>query len=166
LFVESLTFRHWRHYIQGMHKRMAVRHTWVRSALLAALSGARTTLGPVFASRDSDRWQRARPWILGGAACELLIDKIPGIPNRTAAAPLVGRAMMGSAVALVSRPKRGASSAVFAVALGAMAAVAGAMLSFEVRRLLSRRLGGHKMANLVSGAIEDGLAIAAGRALA
>ena len=116
-------------------------------------------------ARDSDRWRRARPRLVGFAAGELLIDKIPGIPNRTAAAPLVGRAMMGSAVALVSRPTRGARSAVFAVALGAMAAVAGAMLTFELRRQLSRRLGGHGVANLVSGAIEDGLAIAAGRAL-
>ena len=136
----------------------------MRSAGLAALSGARTTLGPVFAMRDSDRWRRARPLIVGFAAGELLIDKIPGIANRTAAGPLLGRAMAGGAVALVSRPTRGARSAVFAAVLGATAAIAGALVTFELRRRLSRRLGGHGIANLVSGAIEDGLVIAAGRA--
>jgi len=148
-----------------MRTGATIRRTWMRSAGLAALSGARTMMGPVFAARDSERWRRARPWIVGAAAGELLIDKIPGIPDRTAAPGLLPRAMMGGAVAVVSRPTPDARSAVFAAALGAAAAVAGAFITFELRRRLTRRLGGYGIANLVSGAIEDGLVIAAGRAL-
>jgi len=148
-----------------MRTGATVRPTWMRSAGLAALSGARTMMGPVFAARDSERWRRARPWIVGAAAGELLIDKIPGIPDRTAASGLLPRAMMGGAVAVASRPTSGARSAVFAAALGAAAAVAGAFLTFELRRRLTRRLGGQGISNLLSGAVEDGLIISAGRAL-
>jgi uncharacterized membrane protein len=141
------------------------RISWWRTAGLAGLSGSRTTLGPVFVAKRSPRLRRLRPLILGMAACELLIDKVPGIPNRTVAGPLLARAVTGSLVALASRTRLRPGSAVVAAALGAAAASIGAVVALGLRRRLSGWLGGGKIANAVSGAIEDGLAVAGGRAL-
>jgi uncharacterized membrane protein len=141
------------------------RSSWWRTAGLAALSGSRTTLGPAFVAKDSARLRRLRPLMLGMAACELVIDKLPGIPNRTVGAPLMARALTGSLVALASRTRLRPGGAVVAAALGAVAATVGALVAFRLRRRLSGWLGGGKIANAASGVIEDGLALASGRAL-
>ena len=141
------------------------RSSWLRTASLAALCGSRTTLGPALVSQESTRLRRFRPLILAMAACELLVDKLPGISDRTAAAPLVARAVSGSLVAVASRRRPGPGAVVAAAALGAAAATVGSVLAFRFRRRLSRWLGGGKIANAVSGTIEDGLAITCGNAL-
>jgi uncharacterized membrane protein len=98
------------------------------------------------------------------AAGELLIDKLPGVPNRTDVAPMVTRAVAGALVALAARPPGGGvGGRIFAVALGAAAAGAGTTVAFHLRRLANRRLGDGAMANLATGALEDAVAIACGR---
>jgi uncharacterized membrane protein len=137
--------------------------SWLRSAGLAALCGARTMWGPVFLSKHSRSLRRFRPLILCLAAGEIVIDKAPGIPDRTMPAPLIARALMGSLVAVASRPRSGPGPALLAAVLGAAAASAGTAVTFQLRRMANRRLGGSALANLVSGAVEDGLALAGGR---
>ena len=146
-----------------MRNRRRAPTSWLRSAGLAALCGARTMWGPVFLSTHSRPLRRFRPLILCLAAGELLIDKAPGIPDRTLPAPLIARAVMGSLVAVASRPRGGPAPALLAALLGAAAAGASTAVAFQLRRLATRGLGGSPLANLVSGAIEDGLAVAGGR---
>ena len=107
----------------------------------------------------------ARPFIWALAAGELIADKMPGIPDRVGRGPLIARALMGGLVAVASRPRRRVGDVVLAVALGAAAASASAVLAFSFRRQLGRWLGGGRIANVVSGSIEDGLAVAGGRSL-
>jgi uncharacterized membrane protein len=73
------------------------------------------------------------------AAMEVVADKLPFIPNRTDAAPLVGRivagAVLGAAIAAVSNRGRAQGALV-----GSVAAFAGAHLGFQLRRELAALL--------------------------
>jgi uncharacterized membrane protein len=70
---------------------------------------------------------------------ELLADKLPGIPNRTDALPLLGRAaagaLIGATIAASARRHRAAGAAV-----GTVVALLAAHLSFRARRALADRL--------------------------
>lgn len=122
--------------------------------LLAAATGARTMTGlaATASSLRSSEAATAQPQparfvatrsVSGGVAAfavmELLADKLPDIPNRTDALPLLGRvaagALIGAVVAASSRRDR-----VLGAAVGAAVALAAAHLSFHARRELAEHL--------------------------
>jgi uncharacterized membrane protein len=69
---------------------------------------------------------------------ELVADKLPVTPNRTAAGPLVGRALMGglSGAAVCSAKRRSVSLGAF---IGATAAIAAAYGAYEFRKGIGRK---------------------------
>jgi uncharacterized membrane protein len=69
------------------------------------------------------------------AAGELAGDKIPGIPDRVALPPLLGRAAAGAAVGAVAA---GRGRELAGAAVGAGAAVAGAFAGWYLRREAGR----------------------------
>jgi uncharacterized membrane protein len=122
-------------------------------------------MGPAFLGVGRSRDRRFSRLLPALALLELLADKVPGIPDRTAAGPLVGRAVAGAAVVLALRPRSGVGSAVGATVVGALAAIAGAHAGLRLRRLLTKSLGGRAWSGAVAGLIEDALLLAAGRRL-
>jgi uncharacterized membrane protein len=128
--------------------------SWLQAAGLAAITGGRTALGPALVCRVLPRTPASRRRATVLAVLELLGDKLPRVPNRTAPIGLAFRIVNGARVVRALRPGRGAVT-VAALALGAAAAVAGAFVGLRLRRALTRRLGGGALANAVAGAIED-----------
>ena len=74
------------------------------------------------------------------AVAELVADKLPRTPSRTAAGPLIGRIVLGGlagaclAISATESPLMGAL-------LGGIGAVVGAFAGYEIRRRLVRALG-------------------------
>ena len=89
------------------------------------------------------------------AVGELIGDKLPMTPNRTAVFPLVARVCFGGLVgALAATGLQG--SAIEGIFLGAVSAVAGAFLGFNLRRdLVVKRV----LPDLGVALVEDALAI-------
>jgi uncharacterized membrane protein len=121
-------------------------------------------LGPAFAIRRRSRSSALQKLATILACAELVADKLPGIPRRTAALPLIGRALSGAAVATALRPRPG--RAWVAAFLGATVAVTAALAGLRARSALDRALGGRAIHNAVGGAIEDLAVLAIGTALA
>jgi len=142
--------------------------SWLRLAGLAAITGSRTTFGPALAIRS-----RARP---GGALLrglvylmalgELVGDKLPRTPDRTAPLGLGLRMASAAGLGLAARPRRGRAAACAALALGVAGAVAGAFAGHRLRLALTRRLGGGAWANAAAGALEDAALLALGTRIA
>jgi uncharacterized membrane protein len=126
----------------------------IPTILLATATGARTMAGlaatarsaaaiePTIPSPQPARFLAAPGVAVGAAALavmELVADKLPGIPNRTDPMPLVGRVIaggvIGAAIAAVAERDRLRGAVV-----GAVAALLGAHLSFQLRRELAERL--------------------------
>jgi uncharacterized membrane protein len=126
----------------------------IPTILLAAATGARTMTGLAATARSAAAIEQAipplqparllaAPGVAAGATAlavmELVADKLPGIPNRTDPLPLAGRVIAGGVIgaaiaALTGRERlRGA-------AVGAVAALIGAHLGFQLRRELAERL--------------------------
>jgi len=107
------------------------------AALSSTLAGARAD-GATLDRQPARMLANARvaTTLKAAAALEIVGDKLPSIPDRIAAGPLVGRALsgavVGAAIAADSRRDRGA-----AAILGALTAVACAHVSFRARRRLS-----------------------------
>lgn len=147
----------------------------VRSVLVGAVSGLRSAAGPALAARELHHARARRRGALPRrvlaaepatkvtaalAAGELLADKHPDIPNRTAPPALVGRAAAGAfaAAALVSR--RASFRTLCAHGLiGAGAAVLAAHLGYEARRRLGESTGAP---DRLIGLVEDALTYAGG----
>ena len=128
-------------------------NTMIRAAAIGALSGSRSMAGPAAVA-----WQllpagvaRVMPLMVAG---EMLADKHPRMPARTMFVPLAGRMMTGAFAAGAGTRGRQRLLAAAAGAAGAVAAAYG--LSYLRRYAASRRIP-----NVVAGAIEDGLVIAA-----
>jgi uncharacterized membrane protein len=138
---------------------------WMRGLGLAAITGARTALGPALLCRCVPRpaWRRRRANLL--AALELLGDKLPLMPYRTAPLGLVLRMVNGARVARALQAGRGRALSACALALGAAAAIAGAFGGLRLRLGLTRRLGGGALANAIAGTLEDAALIAIGARL-
>ena len=86
---------------------------------------------------------------------ELIGDKLPQIPNRTAPFPLISRLCFGGLVgALAATGLRG--SVVEGGFLGAICSVAGTFLGFNLRRLLVRQRG---LPDLGVALVEDGVVV-------
>ena len=92
------------------------------------------------------------------AACELIVDKLPGTPNRTELPSLAARALSGglsAAVLCASRRKHVLAGAL----LGAMAAVGGTYTGYGLRKRLDEKLA---VDDKVIAVAEDLLASSAG----
>jgi uncharacterized membrane protein len=96
------------------------------------------------------------------ALAELVGDKLPSTPNRTAAGPLIARALSGAlcGAALCAAAKRPIAEGAVCGVLGAMA---GAFAGYEIRRRLGRELQAPDAAIAV---VEDALAIGGGLSIA
>jgi uncharacterized membrane protein len=139
---------------------------WLRAAGMAGITGSRTALGPALAVRRSGRsgWPRASVYLM--AALELIGDKLPRTPNRTAPIGLALRVVSGAGVARMMLGGRGRAAAAGALGLGAAAAILGAFAGLRLRRALTRWLGGGALANAAAGTIEDAALLLLGSRLA
>jgi len=131
---------------------------------LAAITGSRTALGPALVFGRASR-RRLRPIPLVLSAMELVADKMPFAPYRTAPIWLACRAASAAAVVRAVTRRRGRAAGLGALALGAAAAVASAFAGVRLRLALTRRLGGGPLSNALAGALEDLALIALGRRL-
>ena len=82
------------------------RQSLLRILGLAAITGSRATFGPVLAVRASVNRPLFRTVAMLFAAAELIADKLPGLPNRTAPSNLVPRIASAAGLALALRPRR------------------------------------------------------------
>jgi uncharacterized membrane protein len=138
--------------------------SWLRAAGLGWVSGSRAFLGPALVARQArHKWLRRLAYL--AAAFELVADKTPFLPSRTAPSLLAGRIVSGAGVARRALGARGPATG-GALALGAAAAIAGAFVGLRFRLALTRRLGGGQLASALAGAIEDAALISVGRRLA
>ena len=147
-----------------------------RTAGLAALTGARSMMGPALLSRrlcrHPSRWlgrsrlsfmqlPRTAKALTLLAVGELVGDKLPGAVNRISPAPLIGRGLAGALVGatLFTRQRQPQRTG---VAVGAVGAVAGAYATYHLRKRLGQTTG---FPDPVWAVLEDGLVIALGRRL-
>jgi uncharacterized membrane protein len=131
----------------------------------AAVSGARTFLGPALAARRAGRGRKLRWLTTLLAIVEVVYDKVPWVPARTSPRLLLGRAASGAAVAVGSRPRRGRGWAGVAALAGAALAIGSAFGTLRGRRALIRALGGRPLGNALAGAVEELTLLALGRVL-
>lgn len=147
----------------------------LRAAGLALLSGVRSTAGPAFVVRAARRGslpglrgtvferlgsRRVANALLLAMVGEMVADKTPLVPPRTAPGPLLGRASAGALTGAVLFAAGGRRSTVGAV-LGALSAAAGA---FAGERLRSRA-GRTALPDLVPALLEDAVVLWAGTRL-
>lgn len=145
------------------------------AAGFGVLAGMRSLTAPAVLSRELSRkptraLKRALPGLtsrrvsrrLGILALgELVGDKSPRTPPRTALPILTGRILSGAITgAAVSRKRKGARLG-FAL-VGGAAAIASSYVFYGFRRLLTQRL---RVPNVAAGLVEDGLALALGSRL-
>jgi uncharacterized membrane protein len=94
------------------------------------------------------------------ALAELVMDKLPRTPRRTAAGPLIGRIVLGGLAGATLAASAGGPVAMGAV-LGGIGSVIGAFTGYEVRRRVVRGLGAKDaVVALVEDLIAVGLAYA------
>lgn len=89
------------------------------------------------------------------AVAELVADKLPRTPNRTAPGPLVGRIVLGG-LAGAGLAISATESWLMGALLGGLGAVVGAFAGYEIRRRLVRALG---VKDTVVAVVEDLVAI-------
>ena len=148
----------------------------LRTVALAAISGVRSMAAPALLTRAAARGDlsglRSTPFaILSDERVasllqalmvgEMIGDKTPFIPSRTAAGPLFGRALSGALVGsalFASRRRTGLPGAV----LGVASALAGV---YAVDRLRSAATQGLGLPDPLFGLLEDGVIILGGSRL-
>lgn len=159
-----------------MMYRMSPSSVLWRTAGLAALTGARSLMGPALVSRQlrkhpSRRLGRSRLAFMQSprtanvltllAVGELVGDKLPGTPDRISPSALIGRGLSGALLGATLATRKGQPLR-SGVAVGALSAVTGAYATFHLRKRLGQSTG---FPDLVWAVLEDGLVIAAGRRL-
>lgn len=146
------------------------RATYLLAAALGGLAGIRSLLAPTIASntlaRHPDRRHGALVSTLSGPRTaqtltglmisELLIDKLPGLPDRTRPGLLAVRAGAGATAGAAVCAHRGRSTVVGA-AVGALAAVAAAFAGLHLRRAAAKHA---HVPQQLPGLIEDAAALA------
>lgn len=131
------------------------------TALLSAASGARAMSGVAVVARqaqDGDRGRTLASIATTSAVLEAMCDKIPGIPNRTDAAPMFGRVAAGAFIgAMIDRASP--ETRIRGALIGAISAYVGAQLTFRLRKRLAEHLPA-----LPAALIEDAVVYGAARA--
>lgn len=124
----------------------------MRAAGLGAISGLRSLSGPAFVSRAASRGHldlegtplaflgspRLSKALLVTALAEVVGDKLPATPSRTALPPLLGRAASGALVGAALFAPDGRRAATGA-AVGSSAAVAAAFAGERLRALVGEK---------------------------
>lgn len=132
------------------------------AAAVGALAGIRSLSGPTLASEIvPPETMPVGPVALRALALgELVIDKLPFMPDRTSAIPLIGRAVMGglSGGAICASKRR---SVAIGAALGVVAAIGVSYLATRFRKKLSDHMPG-----AVVGVLEDLVVTGAGALIA
>ena len=142
------------------------------SAVLGAVSGMRSMAAPAIVSRlassgllpleesqigflTNPKASKATAILAAG---EALADKLPFIPNRTQAVPLIGRAISGamSGAAFSTGKKR---SALFGALCGMAAAIGATYGAFKLRQLAGKRL---HIPDTITAVAEDALVATTG----
>lgn len=94
---------------------------------------------------------RLRPLLLALAGAELVGDKLPGMPDRISPPALLGRIGLGALAGGLAARAYGRSTVLGALVAGA-AALASTFASFQLRALISERLG---LPSPAAGLVED-----------
>ncbi len=89
---------------------------------------------------------------------ELIVDKLPIVPNRTSPPPLLGRAASGALVGAAVFAS-GRRQTVMGGALGVVSAMAAAYAGERLRMQIIQRLG---VPNIIAGLLEDGIVLFGG----
>lgn len=139
----------------------------LRSAALGTASGLRSQMGLAALALLRPATGRAGTPVARGAiglaaAGELVADKLPMTPSRTAPGPLFGRLVCG-AMAAGTLARRASGPLLPAVAVGAVTAVLGAKLSHDARAHMAERVGADLPVALGEDALAAGLALVAAR---
>lgn len=102
------------------------------------------------------RWSQARTALQVGAVGELIGDKLPATPSRTAPVPLVGRIAFGAfGGAAVGSEYRVRSAVALGAVLGGAGAVAGSFGGYKARTFVTSR---YELPDLPVALAEDALA--------
>lgn len=143
---------------------------YAAAAAIGAVAGLRCLTAPAllvfFAARENAGKLRNNPLasktisaVIGASAIgELIGDKLPSTPNRTAPLGLIGRIVSGAFVGgsvCAARKKNILTGAL----IGAVSAVAAAYAGQNVRREIAEETG---IPSAAIGVVEDGIAIAIG----
>ncbi len=127
-----------------------------RAMRLAVISGLRPTFGMALLEAAYDRPNR-KAWAMA-ALGEMVVDKIPGIPSRSALPLMLPRAAAGAWVAKQVMEREGADDQ-WAAPIGAAVASGVAALAPKLRGLLGAVLG---VPSPLLGLVEDYLALKIG----
>jgi uncharacterized membrane protein len=139
---------------------------------IGAIAGLRSMTAPAIVSwATEEKWIRSRPrplaflkskktvfLVTALAVGELIVDKLPGTPNRTEPAGLAVRILTGgfSGGALCASKKRLVAAG---AVLGGLAAIAGAFIGYSTRRQLHVRF---RLSDTALAIVEDAIAIGGG----
>lgn len=147
-------------------------NTFQRAALIGAVAGIRSMTAPAAVSRrlsaghvtpdvDSALAFMGKKGVAHAlaiaAAGELAADKVPFVPNRTDAAPLIFRAVSGAVCGATVADADDESPFAGAI-IGSLAAVLSAYLFFNLRREITRRTA---IPDTCVALVEDALALTA-----
>ena len=147
-------------------------HVLLMALLIGGIAGLRTMTAPaIVAWGASRRWltlQNSMLAFMGSTAAvavfsvlalgELVADKLPSTPNRTAPLGLAGRSLFGG-LSGATVASAGAQSITLGAALGAAGGIAGAYAGYQVRTRLVRAL---QVPDFVIAVLEDAVAIVGG----
>lgn len=139
--------------------------TYFKACALGAVAGLRAFTAPAllgyFASnRENSSSASRKVFVVLGllAAGEIVGDKLPTTPNRTAAPGLIARIISGAAGGGVVCV-RGKKSVPAGIAIGAASSVAAAYAGQHIRQTIAEKSG---IPSAVLGAVEDAIAIGIG----
>lgn len=133
------------------------RHTGTKALLLGILSGGRSATPLAMLALNRDRSQLSGAWqdwpvfrsdlgrglLVLGAVGELVGDKLPMTPSRTAPAGLIGRAVSGAVVGMAIGTTGRRDRRVEGAVLGAIGAVVGSYVGFAARKVVGKVTGMH-----------------------
>jgi uncharacterized membrane protein len=115
---------------------VATMDEYVRAAGYGFASGLRATAAPAALGVQSSGLGRL---LIVPAIGELIADKLPSTPSRLAPPGLIARLVAGGYAGW--RVSDGDSSRILAIASGALAAAAAAVIGYHTRRYIVERLG-------------------------
>lgn len=135
-----------------------IRSLLPQAIISRALQRRTLNLPAPFAELASEPVARA---LSGAALMELAGDKMPGMPHRVSAVPLLGRIASGALAGFVTGKEWRRNALLFA-GIGAGAAALSTLATYRLRMFVISRLG---VSSTLSGLIEDGLALVAANAV-